>query len=841
MARFLALDNLYQFTPAEKADIYRLEISKTLDPKEQSDLGQYLTPLQVAEFMASLFYDTSEDIVLLDPGAGTGTLTAAFIQNMAERKLKPQIIRAICYELDLQMASYLEATLKDCEILGKNNDIDISGNINNVDFINWGVEQLVSQGTLFETPIPNFSHCIMNPPYKKIRSDSEHSNLLRRINVEASNLYSAFLSIAIKLLSVGGELVAIVPRSFCNGPYFRSFRKLLIDNMRLRHIHVFVSRNKTFKDANVLQENIIIYAVKVPGQDKVIITSSDGPGFETMTQREVPFVDIVKPNDPDKFIHIAPTETDQMVVNRINVFSTTLDELNLDVSTGPVVDFRLREDIRQHPLDNTYPLIYPSHISMNFVEWPNLSSKKPNAIQESDNSKRWLMDNGWYVVVRRFSSKEERRRIVAAIHSPERVPGDKIGFENHLNVFHHRKKGLDPVFAKGLATYLNSSLLDRYFRQFSGHTQVNATDLRMLHYPDAETLIRIGSKVQDIFPEQEKIDMIIDKEIDQMANPDNKNPLLIQRRVDEAMAILKALDLPKGQQNERSALTLLALINLEPRANWNEARSPLIGITPIMDYIADHYGKSYAPNTRETIRRQTMHQFLEAGIAIPNPDKPSRPTNSPKWCYQISPDTLNLLHKFGSESWSNSLKEYLEIRGTLAAQYAKERDMEMIPLELDGEISIRLSPGSHSQLIKDIVTQFGPRYAPGAEVLYIGDTGSKMRLYKEEVFKDLGLIFDSHGKFPDVVLYLKQKNWLLLIESVTSHGPVDAKRHAELDSLFAESSAGIVYITAFPDRQKMAKYLGDISWETEVWIADAPSHLIHFNGERFLGPYQEEN
>ena len=313
----------------------------------------------------------------------------------------------------------------------------------------------------------------------------------------------------------------------------------------------------------------------------------------------------------------------------------------------------------------------------------------------------------------------------------------------------------------------------------------------------------------------------------------------IKEKIEQALEILKSIGLPKQQQNDRSALTLLALVGLKPNEDWIDAQAPLIGITPIMDFIRDHYNKEYAPNTRETIRRQTMHQFVDAGIAVSNPDRPKRPVNSPKWCYQIAPDALELIRLFNTKSWNKQLSEYRKRRATLAERYAKERDMRMIPLKINGDIKLTLTPGKHGKLIKEIITTFGPLYAPGAEVLYVGDTGSKMGYFDKETFKSLGLTFDSHGKFPDVILYLREKNWLLLIESVTSHGPVDAKRHSELASLFAKSTAGIVYVTAFPDRQTMAKYLGDISWETEVWVADAPTHLIHFNGERFLGPYKD--
>ena len=836
-ALFLKAECQTRLSPAEHADIYRLAISRKLESKKRGALGQYLTPLPVANFMASLFSYMPEDIVLLDPGAGTGILTAAFFQEMIGRSVKPHSIQAECYELEQLMANYLKSTIEECACTSESMGIHVSWTVTQTDFIKWGVEQLKTKGGLFEESIPQFTHCIMNPPYKKIRSDSDHRTWLRKIGIETSNLYSGFLAIAIKMLSPGGELVAIVPRSFCNGPYFQPFRDLLLDNMAIHHLHIFEDRNKAFKDDEILQENIIFHAVKGAEQDRVVITSSSGAEFDEMTQREVPFNKVVKPNDPDRFIHIATSDLDQMVVDRISVFSNTLKDIGLEVCTGPVVDFRQQDDIRQAAEEGACPLIYPGHFSGNYVDWPNPEGKKPNSIYESEKSSRWLMENGWYVVTRRFSAKEERRRIVAALHTPERVPGQKIGFENHLNVLHQGKKGLEPAVAKGLAIFLNSTLLDLYFRQFSGHTQVNATDLRILYYPDLDTLRRLGEHVTGAFPGQEEVDRILDKELDNMTEQANQNPLSVMRRTKDALSILMALGLPKGQLNDRSALTLLALVDLKPDTSWEEASEPLIGITPIMDYIRDHYGKEYAPNTRETIRRQTMHQFVGAGIAISNPDQPDRPVNSPKWCYQITNDTLDLIRTFGTGSWNVKLAEYLEQRATLADQYAKERDMQMISLVINGDKELALTPGKHSNLIKDIINEFGPRYAPVAEVLYIGDTGSKMGHFDEDIFKSLRLTFDSHGKFPDVVLYLRSKNWLLLIESVTSHGPVDAKRHAELASLFKDSTAGIVYVTAFPDRQTMAKYLGDISWETEVWVADAPSHLIHFNGERFLGPY----
>ncbi len=259
-----------------------------------------------------------------------------------------------------------------------------------------------------------------------------------------------------------------------------------------------------------------------------------------------------------------------------------------------------------------------------------------------------------------------------------------------------------------------------------------------------------------------------------------------------------------------------------------------------MNWMRKHYEKDYAPNTRETIRRQSMHQFAEAGIALYNPDKQDRPVNSPKAVYQIEPETLKLLRTFGSKAWSEMLADYLSNRETLASKYANEREQNRVPVQIAKGKKISLSPGEHSELIRAVIEDFGPRFAPGCKLVYAGDTGEKWGYFDAALLSKLGVKVDSHGKMPDVVLFYPKRNWLLLVESVTSHGPVDGKRHSELAQLFADAKPGLVFITAFPDRSVMARYLSDIAWETEVWVANAPSHLIHFNGERFLGPHEPD-
>lgn len=316
-------------------------------------------------------------------------------------------------------------------------------------------------------------------------------------------------------------------------------------------------------------------------------------------------------------------------------------------------------------------------------------------------------------------------------------------------------------------------------------------------------------------------------------------PLINHPHIIAALQILAELGLPRAQRNERSALTLLALLDLQPDSEWKRATAPLMGITPIMDWMRAHYAKDYKPNTRETVRRRTMHQFVLAGIALYNPDDPARPVNSPAAVYQVSPHALALFKSYGKRDWTKRLTAYRRDVQSLSDRFAREREMERIPVRLANGTEIRLSPGEHSALIRDVICEFVPRFAPGSRLIYAGDTGDKMGYFDRERLAALGVLIDGHGKMPDVVIHDVVRNWLLLIESVTSHGPVDGKRHHELAELFAESSAGLVYVTAFPTRTIMARYLAEIAWESEVWVADAPTHLIHFNGVRFLGPYDE--
>ena len=311
-----------------------------------------------------------------------------------------------------------------------------------------------------------------------------------------------------------------------------------------------------------------------------------------------------------------------------------------------------------------------------------------------------------------------------------------------------------------------------------------------------------------------------------------------EKRIVEAIDILGQFGLPRAQINERTAYCLLALLNITPDKAWGEAGSSLVGITPMMDFAREYYGKDYAPNTRETFRRFSMHQMVQAGIALYNPDMPDRPTNSPKAVYQISPAALDVIKAYGSRDWTGKLAAFKSMASTLTAQYAKERLMDMVKVKIRKDLQVSLSPGKHNELIRAIIEDMAPRFIPGSTLVYIGDTGEKWGFFDDALSARLGFSVEVHGKMPDVILWQEEKNWLVLVESVTSHGPVDSKRYIELSELFSSVHADKVFISAFPDKRTFARFAPDVAWETEVWVADNPTHMVHFNGDKFLGPYK---
>jgi hypothetical protein len=435
---------------------------------------------------------------LLDAGAGRGALSAAFIERWCAAASGGRL-EVMAYETDHNILPELLLELRRYE------QFDVNPRVIEGDFIELAATMVaLDRG-------PRFTHAILNPPYKKINSASAHRAQLRAAGLETVNLYSGFTALALALLGAGGELVAIIPRSFCNGPYYQPFRRFILRHASIERIHLFESRTKAFKEDGVLQENVIIKLIKGKPQADVSISTSTDITFSDLRETRYAFARIVLPDDDNQFIHI-PTGQDDDDLLQNAAFGFTIADLGLKVSTGPVVDFRMREHLFDRPEAGTVPLLYPGHFANQTVEWPREMFKKPNAIRDDASTRKWLYPNGHYTVVRRFSSKEEKRRLVASVIDPAMLPADWIGIENHLNVIHDGRKPLPESLARGLCVYLNSSAIEQYFRRFNGHTQVNATDLRMLPYPNRKALSELGkwAKTQSDF-DQASIDQKVNE------------------------------------------------------------------------------------------------------------------------------------------------------------------------------------------------------------------------------------------------------------------------------------------------------------------------------------------
>lgn len=482
-----------------------------LDTAKRSAKGQYFTPWPVAQFMASLFDAETPDGVLrlLDAGAGTGALTAAFVSRLGISRTSLKTIHATLFEPEPNLQKPLAQTLELCARFCAGHGVEFIAEICQRDFIAQGVAHIKSQNSFLADGTLAYDCAILNPPYLKMPANSAARRMLKSIGIETSNFYSAFAWLAFRLIKPGGQMVAITPRSFCNGAYFRPFRQFLKIEGRFRRLHVYESRREVFAEDDVLQENIVWRIDKNPpvapaiARDAVVVSSNT-------LQTQAEYQDIFRPNDPEAFIHIPLAR-----LKSHKKLSAPLKLLGLKASTGRVVDFRAREHLRDAPGLDTAPLLYPTHISSGAVIWP-AQSKKPNAIVNSEQTRSLLIPSDVYVLVKRFSSKEERRRLSAVVYEPGQLQCEWLGIENHLNYIHADGKGIAVDLAHGLSAFLNSTIADDMFRQFNGHTQVNATDLRNFSYPEREALIRIGRSLARKPASQQAVDEAVTHELSGM-------------------------------------------------------------------------------------------------------------------------------------------------------------------------------------------------------------------------------------------------------------------------------------------------------------------------------------
>lgn len=305
----------------------------------------------------------------------------------------------------------------------------------------------------------------------------------------------------------------------------------------------------------------------------------------------------------------------------------------------------------------------------------------------------------------------------------------------------------------------------------------------------------------------------------------------MEKKLEETKDILKLIGMPIKQQNDICAYSLLALSGIKPKSKWIGANNEWIRIHDILVFAKENYNKEYAENTRETIRKNCLHQFRDAAVVEDN----GKSTNSPQYRYRLTDEFVKLLRMYGTKAWKLQLDSYINEHSTLVEKYKNKKSMKMIPVKINGA-DFKFSTGKHNQLQKAIIEEFAPRFAPNSVCLYVGDTTDK-DLYKDEgMLKRLGFEITKHDKMPDVVLYKPDTDWLYFIEAVTSVGPMSPKRILELDDLTKNVTVGKVYVTAFLNIDTYKKFVKEIAWETEVWLADMPEHMIHLNGDRFMGP-----
>ncbi len=491
-----------------RAEERRVRVASSLGAARRARLGQFFTPGRAAGLIAGLpRLPGSGALRVLDPGAGVGSLTVALVARVL-RDAPGLRVEVIAEEVDPAVAAGLGETLADCMDVAASGGTRVTATAVTGDLIAEATGMGRDSGALAAP----FDLVIMNPPYRKLGAGSVERRALLGEGVDCPNLYCAFLAAGVLALKPGGQLAAITPRSFANGPYFGAFRRFFLTAMALDRLHVFESRSAVFGDSDVLQENIVFSATRSGQRGDVALSVSRDHTDEAGTRR-VAYADVVRPGDPHQFVRIPAGEADTLTAEVFAGLPCSLADLDVQVSTGRVVDFRAREHLRDQPAAGSVPLIYPGNLREGRVCWPR-PMRKAQALAACPDTRKLRLAGGRYVLTKRFSAKEERRRVVAAVYDPEDVTPGEVGFENHLNVFHHRERGLDEYLARGLCLWLNGTAVDRFFRTFSGHTQVNATDLRSMRYPSREQLARLGSALgHGAWPDQEKIDALVARHV----------------------------------------------------------------------------------------------------------------------------------------------------------------------------------------------------------------------------------------------------------------------------------------------------------------------------------------
>jgi len=473
--------------------------SDVLRLKDMKPMGQFFTPRQVSIFMAELFDIKQDKINLLDPGTGTGVLSAAFCEKLLSRK-KPISLVIDTFETDPKIIPFLKRVLQECKKDLEKKGSKFEFNVLAKDFILTNEPYLSGPG-LFERGEKFYDFVISNPPYYKVGTESPYSRMMAEFICGQPNIYAFFMTMAASMLVDKGEMVFITPRSFCSGLYYKNFRKWFLRKVRITRIHIFESRKDIFDKDGVLQENVIIKASKNGREGIVTITTSKDKDLNVLGKIEVDYSNIISRKNSESFIRIPTSELDVRILHIIDEWPWTLGKLGMEISTGPVVDFRAKEHLRQDLTKGSVPLLWMHNMQSMRVVWPSKKNKKPAAIASTEKTSPLLLPVKNYVLLKRFTSKEQRRRLDSAVLKQSEFPHESVGIENHVNYIHKPNGSLSVGEAFGIAALLNTGLIDNYFRSLNGHTQVNATEIRNVPLPDLSVIKKIGevvSKAKDL-------------------------------------------------------------------------------------------------------------------------------------------------------------------------------------------------------------------------------------------------------------------------------------------------------------------------------------------------------
>ncbi len=467
------------------------QFDATTLPRTRKERGHFGTAPAIADFMAAMFSEIPQGPVrILDPGAGVGTLSAAVCQRVLQQK-NPRHLLFELWENDPRLEPRLRATMQACQKALKDTGHEMQFTVESGDFVLDHAQPSLF-GAAFED---HFDLVIMNPPYFKVRKDDETARAMAHVVHGQPNIYAFFMAVAADLVRDGGEMVAITPRSYFNGPYFKRFRKWFFDRMTARQIHVFESRTDAFHEDEVLQENVILLAEKGGKPKDVVLTSSPGRNFQRMDRHILSYQRVIEDSTGDHLVRVATSSLEQQIVEAVDKLPCRFRELPFKISTGPVVTFRSRAFLRRDQSNDTAPLLWMHNVRPFVTRFPSKNGK-PAHILVSDDSKKLLLPAKRYVLLKRFTAKEERRRLVAGIVERKDSYSPFLGLENHLNYVYRQSGELSKEEALGLAALFNSALVDRYFRAISGNTQVNAAEIRAMPVPCVETIREIGQTIE---------------------------------------------------------------------------------------------------------------------------------------------------------------------------------------------------------------------------------------------------------------------------------------------------------------------------------------------------------